>query len=94
MEISFLQMLLYVLGAALLSVLIILVIKLIYSVNRINFLLDNVERKMKTIDKAFTAVDKIVDTFSFASDRFVDSATALVNKIFKKKKVKKEREDD
>ena len=94
MEISFLQILLYVLGAGLLLSLIILVIKIIYSVNRINFLLDSIERKMKTIDKAFTTVDKIVDTFSLASDRFVDSVTSIVNKIFKKKKVKKEREDD
>lgn len=94
MEISFLQILLYVLGAALLLSLIILVIKVIYSVNRINYLLDSVSMKMKTVDKAFVAVDKIVDTFSLASDRFVDSATSLITKIFKKKKVKKEREDD
>ena len=94
MEISFLQILLYVLGAGLLLALIILVVKLIYSVNRINFLLDNIERKMRTIDKAFTAVDKIVDTFSLASDRLVDGVTSIVSKMFRKKKNKKEREDD
>ncbi len=91
---SFLQILLYVLGAGLLFALIILVIKLIYSVNRINYLLDNIERKMRTIDKAFTAVDRVVDALSLASDRFVDGMTSIVSKVFKKKKVKKEREDD
>jgi len=91
---SFLQILLYVLGAGLLFALIILVVKLIFSVNRINFLLDNIERKMKTVDKAFTAVDRVVDAISFASDRFVDGLTSIVGKVFKKKKVKKESEDD
>ena len=90
---EFLQILLYVLGSGLLLSLIILVIKVIYSINRINYLLDSVTMKMKTIDKAFVAVDKIVDTFSLASDRFVDSATSFITKIFKKKN-KKEREDD
>ena len=94
MEMNFLQMLLYILGAGLLIALIVLVIKLIYSVNRINFMLDNVERKMKTVDKAFNAIDKVVDTISLASDRFVDGATSLINKIFSKKKKDKEREDD
>ncbi len=91
---SFLQIMLYVLGAGLLFALIILVIKLIYSVNRINYLLDNIERKMRTVDKAFTAVDRVVDALSLASDRFVDGLTSIVSKVFKKKKVKKEREDD
>ena len=53
MEVSYLQFLLYVLGAILLGALIVLVIKLVYSVNRINSILDSVERKMKTVDKAF-----------------------------------------
>ena len=49
---------------------------------------------MKTVDKAFTAVDRVVDAISFASDRFVDGLTSIVGKVFKKKKVKKESEDD
>ena len=41
MDTNFLQILLYILGSGLLIALIVLVIKLIYSVNRINFILDN-----------------------------------------------------
>ena len=94
MDVSFLQIILYVLGAVLLVSLIVLVIKLIYSVNRINFILDNIERKMMTVDKAFLAVDKVVDSISFASNRAIDGITSLVSKIFKNKNKKNEREDD
>ncbi len=40
MDVSYLQFLLYVLGAVLLGALIVLVIKLIYSINRVNEILD------------------------------------------------------
>lgn len=86
---EFLQILLYFLGAVLLVALIVLVIKLIYSINRINSILDNVEVKMKTFDKAFSTVDRIVDTFSLVSDRLVDSLSSVIGKMFSHKKTKK-----
>lgn len=88
MDTSYLQFLLYVLGAVLLGALIVLVIKLIYSVNRVNNLLDNVERKLKTFDKAFVAVDRIVDSFSSVSDHIVDGISNAISKIFSHKKKK------
>ena len=92
MDITFLQVLLYVLGAVLMVCLIVLVIKTIYTVNRINFLLDNIERKMKVIDQIFNAVDRFADSFSLATDKITNSLMNVVSKMFKKKK--KEREDD
>lgn len=98
MNISYLQFLLYVLGIVLLGALIVLVIKLVYSVNRINAILDNVERKIKVVDKAFGAVDRLVDSFSFATDKIVDGMSNAISKIFshKKKKshVNKEKEEE
>jgi len=98
MEVGYLQFLLYILGAVLLGALIVLVIKLVYSVNRINSILDNVERKMKTVDKAFGAVDRIVDTFSSVTDKVVDGIANGINKIFshkkKKDRIKNEIEED
>ena len=88
MDTSYLQFLLYVLGAVLLGALIILSIKLIYSINRVNAILDNVERKMKTVDKAFNAVDKIVDTFSSVTDKVVDGIANAIGKVFSHKKKK------
>ena len=95
MDTSYMQFLLYVLGAVLLGSLIILVIKLVYSVNRINSILDSVERKMKTVDKAFGAVDRLVDSFSAVTDKVVDGIASGISKVFnhKKKKEKKGKED-
>ena len=88
MDISYLQFLLYILGAILLGSMIVLVIKLIYSVNRINEVLDNLERKIKTVDKAFGAVDRLVDSFSLATDKIVDGVASAISKIFSHKKKK------
>ena len=88
MDASYLQFLLYVLGAILLGALIVLVIKLIYSINRVNVILDSVERKMKTVDKAFNAVDKIVDSFSAVTDKVVDGIASAIGKVFSHKKKK------
>ncbi len=96
MDVSYLQFLLYVLGAVLLGALIVLVIKIVYSVNRINSILDSVENKMKTVDKAFGAVDRLVDSFSAATDKVVDGIASGINKVFtrRKKKAKEKVEED
>ena len=98
MDTSYLQFLLYVLGAVLLGALIVLVIKLVYSVNRINSILDSAETKMKTVDKAFGAVDRLVDSFSSVTDKVVDGIASGISKIFnhknKKSKIVYEMEDE
>ena len=94
MDTSYLQFLLYVLGAVLLGALIVLVIKVVASVNRINSILDSVERKMHTVDKAFSAVDRIVDSFSMVTDKVVDGIASGINKVFSHKKKKNRIKDD
>jgi phage-related protein len=93
MDTSYLQFLLYILGAILLGALIVLVIKIVYSVNRINSILDSVEMKMKTVDKAFGAVDRIVDSFSMVTDKVVDGIASGISKVFNHKKKKKDKEE-
>ena len=92
MDISYLQFLLYVLGAVLLGALILLVIKVVYSLNRINNILDSVESKMKTVDKAFGAVDRLVDSFSMVTDKVVDGVAMGISKVFNHKKKKSTKE--
>ena len=98
MDTSYLQFLLYVFGIVLLGALIVLVIKLTYSVNRINSLLDNIENKMKTVDKAFGTVNRLVDSFSLATDKIVDGVSNAISKLFshkkKKSRIKNEMEED
>ena len=94
MDVSYLQFLLYVLGAVLLGALIVLVTKLVYSVNRINSILDSVERKMQTMDKAFGAVDRLVDSFTSVTDRVVDGIANGISKVFNHKKKKRNIKDE
>ena len=94
MDTSYLQFLLYVLGAVLLGALIVLVVKLVSSVNRINSILDSVEMKMKTVDKAFGAVDRLVDSFSAVTDKVVDGIATGISKVFNRKKKKTKVEED
>lgn len=94
---EFLQILLYVLGSIFLVTLIILTIKLIMSIDRVNAILDDVEDKMKTVDEVFSVVDKITDSVSLMSDRIVDTIVGFISKIFttkkKSKKIKEEMEE-
>ena len=94
---EFLEILVYVLGTILLLTLIILTVKLILSVDRINAILDDVEDKMKTVDEVFSVIDRITDSFSTISDRIVDSLASIVSKLFttkkRRKKIKEEMEE-
>ena len=94
MDTSYMQFLLYVLGAILLGALIVLVIKIVYSVNHINAILESVELKMKTVDKAFGAVDRLVDSFSAVTDRVVDGIASGISKVFNRKKKKSKIDED
>ena len=90
----FLTVMLYVLGIALLVVLIILGIKLIYLTDRANVVLDDLEKKAKTLDMFFNVIDTVTDTLSYLSDTVVDTVVSGLSRIFpkRKKKIKKEEE--
>ena len=94
---EFLQILLYVLGSILLMALIVLTIKLIMSIDRVNALLDDIEEKMKTVDEVFAVIDKVTDSFSMMSDRIVDGLASAISKLFttkkRSKKIKEEMEE-
>ena len=94
---EFLQILLYVLGSIFLVTLIVLTVKLIMSIDRVNAILDDVEDKMKTIDEVFSVVDKITDSVSLMSDRIVDGLAGIISKLFttkkKSKQIKEEMEE-
>lgn len=88
-----LQILLYVLGAILLGVLIILVVKLIGTVDRVNSLADDVAKKVSTLDGFFNLVDTVTNKISGISDVVVKSVKKIINKILSKKE-SEELEDD
>lgn len=91
---TFFLMLLYILGAILLVCLIVLVIRFISTIKRINGILDNVDNKISKLDKAFNIVDVITDNMALISDKLVDGVSSLIRKLFSKKQIRKEDENN
>ena len=80
-----LTIVLYVLGSILLVVLIILGIKLIITMNKIEVVVDDITKKVKTLDGFFSLVDTTTDKLTMLSDKFVEMTSSLVKKIFRRK---------
>lgn len=91
--IDVLTMILYILGSILLVVLIILGIKMIITMNKVDEIITDVNAKLKSLNKVFSIIDFTTDKLATITDRFVDSMTALIRKIFHRKK-EEENEDE
>ena len=85
-----LPIILYSLGIILLVVLIILSIKLIHTIDKTNKILDDAYNKTKSLNGIFNAIDKVTDALSNISDSLVGAITTGLNKVFVRKKKKKE----
>ena len=85
-----LPILLYILGSILLVVLIILGIKLIVTMNKIENVVDDINGKVKSLNGLFSMIDYTTDKLALLSDRFVDTVASLIRKIF----VRKEESDN
>lgn len=87
---SFFMILIYILGSILLVVLIVLGIKLINTVTKVDKLLDETHSKIKSLDRMFSVVDVITDSMAIISDKIVDAICYWLKKIFIKEKRKEE----
>ena len=76
-----LQIILYVLGAILLMMLIVLSIKMLSTLNKINDIADDINRKMKTLDGFFSLVDYTTEKITSVSDKVVGLASSIVKKF-------------
>ncbi|MBR1386384.1 MAG: hypothetical protein IJ568_06105 [Bacilli bacterium] len=86
---------LYFLGAVLLGVFIVLVVKLVSTVEKVNILLDDIEGKSQSLNGLFDAIEHVGDTISSANNKVTGFVASIVNKIFKqKRKNKKVKEYD
>lgn len=85
---------LYTLGTILLIVLIILGIKLIKTVDKANVLLEDAYNKTKSLNGLFHVIDSVTDTLSSISDSIVGNLTAVIGKVFHRKKRRMEENDD
>ena len=89
---EFLTILLYVLGSILLVILIILGVKLINTMNKVNVIVDDINKKVGSLDGLFSMIDMTTDKLSLLSDRLVDGITYVVKRLFKPKNNRKEEE--
>lgn len=85
---------LYFLGAVLLFVIILLIIKLISTVEKINIILDDVEGKSQKLNGLFDAIGKVGDSISTANNKITGFVTKIVSSIIKQKKKKKKVEEE
>ncbi len=86
---------LYFLGAVLLIVVIILITKLMTTVDKVNVLLDDIEGKSQSLNGLFDAISRVGDTLSAANNRVTGFIAGIASKLFKeKRKRKKEKTEE
>lgn len=91
---SLLITLLYMAGFILLVVFIIIGIKLIGILNKVDRVVDDVEDKVSSLNGVFHAVDKFSDNVNTISEAVVSNVVGFVSKIFGKKKSVIDEEED
>lgn len=75
-------------------ILIILSIKLIYSLKGFNLLVQDVTKKVKTLDTLFNFIDNIADKLDLVNNAIVGLITKVLGGLFKDKDKKKDGEKD
>ncbi len=92
---DYLLVLLITFGIILLIFLIILVVRLNFTISKIDYIVDDLIKKLKTVNHAFEVVDKVTDSVSLINDRVVDLvATFIANLFAKRNKVEKKEEEE
>ena len=83
-----LPVVLYLLGSVLLVALIVLTIKLIITMNKIEKVVDNITVKVHTLDELFNVIGLVTGKVTAITDKVVDNIALLIDKIFKKGEIK------
>ncbi|MBQ4263659.1 MAG: hypothetical protein IJB83_05425 [Bacilli bacterium] len=89
-----LPIIIYLLLIVLLVVLIILGIKLIITTNKVDDLVDDVNKKVRSLDRLFEIVDFTTDRISMATDIVVNFVSSKLKGLFGKKKNKKFKKEE
>ena len=87
---TFLLVFLGILCSILLVVLIVLSVKLIDTINRVNLIIEEVDVKLSKFDKAFSLVDILTDNMALVSDKLVDGISYVIRRLFVRKSKRKE----
>ena len=89
-----LPVVIYLLLIVLLVVVIVIGIKLIFTMNKVDLLLDDVTKKVHSLDRVLNMIDYTTDKVTMISDTVVNFITSKLKRIIKFKKNDEEDEDD
>ncbi len=89
-----LPIIIYILLIGLLVVLLILGIKSIITMNKVDKMVDNVNHKIETLNGVFGFLDIVTDKISSLGDFIVNIISNKITSIFQKKKKKDEEEEE
>ncbi|MCI8588059.1 MAG: hypothetical protein HFG40_00215 [Bacilli bacterium] len=90
---EFFPIVIYCLAIALMILLMVFIVKLMHTVDRVNRILDDVERKTRSLNGLFHVIDSVTDTLSVFSDTLVSGITGIVGKIWPKGRNRKRKKD-
>ena len=91
---DYLLIMLIIFGIILLISLIILIVRLNFTISKIDNLLDDITKKSNTVNHAFEVVVKVTDSISLINDRVVDIIATFIASLFAKRKNKKEESEE
>ncbi len=90
----FLPMTLYICGIILLIVLIVLGIKFIGVLDKVDRVVDNIEDKVNSLNTAFSLIDKTTDSIVGIGNTVVGAVNGLVSRFTRKKVYEEEDENE
>lgn len=89
-----LPVVIYLLLIVLLVVAIIIGVKLILTMNKVDDILVDIEEKSKSLNKLFEIIDFATDRVSMVSDTVINVVSKMFGKVFKKVNKKAKVDDD
>ncbi len=89
-----LQIVIYVLLIILIAVAIVIGIKLIGTLNKVDALVDDVSKKVKTLDRVFEIIDVFNNKMSELGDTVVGFVSGGIRRLFKNRKREKDNYDE
>jgi uncharacterized protein YoxC len=81
-----LQIIIYVLLIILIAVAIVIGIKLIGTLNKVDALVDDVNSKVKTLDRVFEIIDSFNNKMSLIGDSVIGFVSGGIKRLFKDRK--------
>ena len=91
---DYLLFLLVFFGIIFLISLIILIVRLNFTISKVDYILDDITAKLKTTNQVFEVVSKVSNSVSLINDRLVEVIVTFIANVFSKRKNKNEEEEE